>query len=134
MAVRKSREQLETELRLLRNRRLSDGWASVANSAVRWGGAVGITYFAYKAVESLAGRETGASLLVELVSDFKLNIVFPWLVAIGGAVFGLLQRYLRRTTIQRLHRRIHELEELVDPGRSSSNLTSTGDTHPEDRL
>jgi hypothetical protein len=131
---RRSREQLEAELLLLRNRRLSDGWASVANNFVKWGALAGIAYFLYLCVDAVAGRETTAKLVVAVISDFKLHIALPWFLTAVAVILGLLQRHLKNGTVDRLGRRIKELEERLDPGRTSSRLTSRGGTNPEDRL
>ena len=49
-------------------------------------------------------------------------------------IYGVLQRKLRRDAIQRLHGRVEALEKERDPSRTSSTLTSRGDTRREDRL
>lgn len=134
MPPRRSREQLEAELRVLRNRRLSDGWASVANNVVRWGGILGIVYYTAQAVQSLAGQQTAAALILQWPTEYKVHVAIPWITAVAFVAYGLLQRYLKNRTVRELHQYIKELEQRVDPKRSSSGLTSTGETRPEDRL
>ena len=130
----RSREQLEAELRVLRNRRLSDGWASVATNVVRWGGLVGIAYFTSEAVKSLAGQQTAAAFVLLWPTEFKVHVAIPWVTAVAATAYGLLQRHLKNGTVKELHAYIKSLERRLDPNRSSSGLTSTGETRPEDRL
>ena len=49
-----------------------------------------------------------------------------------GIVYGRKQAKLRRNTISRLNRRLEKEEAEIDPQRSSSGLTRSGDTPSED--
>jgi hypothetical protein len=131
---KKSREELEAELRVLRRARWSEGAASVLKSLIAWAGASVIAYFAYRTVASLAGVSTTANVALQVATDLRVNTALAWLLGGGGFAYGLGQRRLRRKTIERLQDRIRTLEEATDPGRTSSGLTVRGETHPEDRI
>lgn len=109
-------------------------WASVANNVARWAGGVGIVFFAYKTVATLAGETTVADIGIKVLADVRFSEVFAWIFGASGVGYGWRQRKLRRDTIERLSGRQQALEKGIDPKRSSSELTTRGDTNPEDRL
>lgn len=127
-----SRAQLEAELRVMRRQRTGGALASVLNNLIRWAGVVGIAGFTYLSIDSLAGQTTDADIGVTLIGNIKLSEVFAFLFGGGGVFYGLRQRTLRKSTIERLQNRIRKLEESKDPSRTSSGLTQRGDTHPND--
>jgi hypothetical protein len=94
---------------------------------------LGIARYAFLAVEAMAGKST------TVLRSWGLAIVADWRVSISVAVAGLaglwalLERRIRQSTVERLHRRVKELETIVDPNRSSSNLTPRGASNPRDR-
>lgn len=103
---------------------------------VRWalvaGAALGIVYLLAQAVEALAGKQTEANILVSMLGTVEVSVALSWVVGAGGVIYGRAQKKLRQRTVARLHGRIASLEKQIDPGRSSSKLTPTGDTNPED--
>lgn len=140
MAVR-TRRELELEVEFLRKRRLVDGTTGVLSQFIRWAGLVGCSYFGIaRPFEALAGRATAADIAVQVKANLAAGdwstwgLVLPWMVAIGSVVYGLLQRKLRRDAIEGRQARIQALEKAQDPGRTSSTLTTRGDTRREDRL
>ena len=82
---------------------------------------------------AFAGQSTKADVIVQLIADFRLAVVLPWLLAAGGVGYGVRQKQLKEKAVQRLTRRPHELEKIIDPERTSSGLTPRGRTNPEDR-
>ncbi len=56
----------------------------------------------------------------------------PWGVALIAIIYGLIQRELRRRKTAYLQGRIVRLEQQIDPGRTSSGLTTRGETRGED--
>jgi hypothetical protein len=92
-----------------------------------------VAYFLYKSIEAAAGTTTLADLSLKFLSNVKINIAVSWSVGITGVGYGVWQRRVRRTTVERLAARVKELEEKIDPRRSSSSLTPRGETKPEDR-
>ena len=129
---KKTRAELEAELRLLRRHRSAEAATSVVNNLTRWGGLTAIAYFAYRAIDSLAGEATTADIGLGFLTSIKVSTATSWATGLCGVAYGLLQRALRKNTIERLQSRITELESKVDPKRSSSKLTARGDTRPED--
>lgn len=132
MAKRKTRAQLEAELQLLQNSRWSDVVMQGLLSAIRWGGLGWIAWQAQVAISNLAGKTTLADIGVGFLADVQVSVVLSWVVGGAGIMYGRSQRKLRRDTVERLQARNQELEKLLDPNRSSSQLTARGETRPED--
>ena len=132
MANKKSAAELRAENRILRSLRASEGFISVVNNVVRWGGLVWIVYYIQGMVVALAGKETIANIGMSFLGDVRISEALAWLLAGGTTLYGLSQRKLRKDTVERLQGRIHRHEVLQDPKRSSSKLTPRGDTPPED--
>jgi TRAP-type C4-dicarboxylate transport system permease small subunit len=119
----------KSELEHIRKIRVIDGVVSVANNLVRFGCLALAFYFSYRMVDSLAGKETFADVGIRMLFDSRvLAIIF----GSGGLVYGLAERKLRQRTVKKLHPRIKVYEQLLDPARTSSSLTETGETNPED--
>lgn len=93
---------------------------------------LGIFYFLYRMVDSLAGLSTDADLQLSFLID--VSVYLAWIAGASGVAYGAKQRKLRRDTVERLQIRITELEKEIDPGRTSSGLTGRGDTNPEDKI
>ena len=101
------------------------------------------------ATQALAGKQTTAN--IALSAEGKWNVpdapALPdaldqwcwWFGVLGtafgvtGLAFGYNQRQLKRHNVKRMGARLVELETRLDPGRTTSNLTCSGDTNPEDR-
>ena len=98
----------------------------VGSFAVWIGGQVRDVLVAY------AGKQTEASVVINLAAKLQLDRWLAYLCGAGGFVYGLNQNRLRRRTIERLTRHSKELEKRLDPDRSSSNLTSDGRTRSGD--
>lgn len=115
---------------------LAEAVASVLRSLFKWGGLVGIFYFLSEIVSDLAGQTTYADIGIDvgILAEVGTSQVLAWALALGAVIWALLERSLRRKTIERLTGRIRDLEESEDPNRSSSNLTPRGKTRPEDKL
>ncbi len=97
-------------------------WASVA--------AFGL-YCLRDMVGSLAGKDTFVGLWFSFFGDVK------FVVSIGGGAFGVLfglrERRLRHKKVGYLTERVRELEQAIDPHRSTSGLTPEGKTNPRDK-
>lgn len=129
---KKSRAELEAELKMLRRQKGATAVASVLNSLIKWGALVAMTGYCYLSIETLAGKSTFADIGVFVLADLGISKGLSWLLAVLSVGYGLRQRSLRKRTVERLHARIRELERGYDPGRTSSGLSPRGDTHPED--
>lgn len=133
LAKKKTREQLETENRVLRRFRASEGIASVLNNLIRWGAFCFIAWCGYQSVAALAGETTAANIGVAVMGDFRISEALAWLLGASGVGYGVSQRKVRKDTVERLQGRNQQLEQGRDPRRTSSKLTPRGDTRPEDR-
>lgn len=88
-----------------------------------------IVYFGvYGPVQALAGKKTLADFGVKLLADVKLGEIIPYVATAMGWLFGVNAQRLRRNTTARLTNRIRELEQQIDPSRSTSGLTPRGQT------
>jgi hypothetical protein len=88
-----------------------------------------VVYFGlYGPVQALAGKKTLADFGVKLLAEAKLSEIIPYVTAAMGWLFGVNAQRLRRNTTERLTNRIRELEQRIDPTRSTSGLTPRGQT------
>lgn len=126
------RERLEQRDFLIQNRKL-DIWHH-AISQLKWVFLTIIVWFAYLAIDSIAGKSTildiGIKAIASVVSG-KLEsfLLIALLIALMGWRF---ERSLRRKTIEQFHDIREKYEKLIDPDRSSSRLTRQGRSRPED--
>jgi hypothetical protein len=88
---------------------------------VKWGAIVCLGFLAYKAVDSLSGHDTFVQFALSVVTDLKIN-KWIYLIAAGCASWAVGERRLRQRGMRTLHNRNKELEKLIDPNRTSSNL------------
>jgi hypothetical protein len=94
--------------------------------------AVLIVYFGiYGPTQALAGRKTLADFGFKLLAEAKLSEIIPYVTAAMGWLFGVNAQRLRRNTTARLTNRIRDLEQRIDPSRSTSGLTPRGQTPPD---
>lgn len=100
---------------------------------IKWGAIVWVAYFVRDMVASLAGQTTVADIVVKVVATASRSQLVAWLIALGALSWGWLEMKLRRKNIKVMSGRIRELESQLDPGRSSSKLTTTGETRKEDK-
>lgn len=129
----KSKAELAVENKFLRKATHSSLAASVLNNAIRWGATCFIVWQMSLALQSFSGQATMADIAVKFLGDFKVSHALAAIFGSGGIAYGYKQNRLRKKTIARLESRIDELEKKLDPKRSSSRLTPTGQTNPEDR-
>lgn len=124
----RSRQELDYELRA----RQTDRYAAVAETAVRAFALVAVFGFIYLTANTLAGKVTWAQIGVNLLAQATVSETVAWIFGLCGTLYGLRQKKLRRDTIQTQSGRIIELEQRLDPKRSSSKLSERGTTRPED--
>ena len=120
MSRNKSKAELEAEVRFLRRVHRSESFTVIATQFIKWGGLFGIAYVGYLSIAVLAGRATTASILVNFLGDLRTSQTVSWLLTAGGISYGAAQSKLRKQTEKRLGDRVKELEEQIDPRRSSS--------------
>ena len=108
-------------------------WFSLATHVIKWAGIVSVVYFISSAVSDLAGKTTLANIVVQVLQAGSVREVVSYAIAGGGITYGLLERRLRKSEIRHLGQQKKELESALDPNRSTSQLTESGETRPEDR-
>ncbi len=111
-----------------------DSVTVVVREIVKWGAVVLIVRYCYYSIAALAGRSTLADIVVQLLGNLKVSDGILALFGTGGIVYGVGQRYLRRRHIQRVVQEKNRLEKMIDPKRTSSDLTERGTTRPGDEL
>ena len=128
MVNRKTAAVLRVENRMLRRSYWTEAVTSVLTTGIWAGAAVLVARYFYLIVAALAGDRTVADIGIRVLADVSFSVILPVAFGIGGILYGRLQRKLRKATVERLAPRSQELEQRLDPERSSSGLTSKGDT------
>lgn len=100
---------------------------------VPWGTLLLISKWGVEAVTALAGKHTIADIGLKMIVNMQIGEAVAYIFGAGGIGYGIVERRLRRNTIERLGTRNRNLETLIDPARTSSGLTTRGTTRPEDR-
>ena len=106
---------------------------TLATHVITWAGIVSVVYLISSAVSDLAGRTTLADIALQVLLAGNVREVGSYAIAGGGITYGLWERRLRKSEIRHLGEQKKLLESVLDPNRSSSQLTETGETRPEDR-
>jgi len=136
--------ELRTKLKLGNNVVFGQSITKVLVSVCKYGTIGYIALCAQRSIAALSGETTDANIFISAFADFNIINALttsrtPWLciaafaVGVFGIIYGKIQSNLRKRTVRQLHRRIAEDEANADPNRTSSNLTATGDTNPEDK-
>lgn len=125
-------EQTEAELQYAYRCRVVDTVGATIQTAIPWLGMTAIAGFLYLSVDSLAGKHTFADIGMAILSDIKISEMVAYILGGGGVLYGIKYRRLKGDNVQRTADRIAELEKRLDPNRSSSRLTSRGETRPGD--
>jgi hypothetical protein len=95
-----------------------------------------IFYTASRSVEALAGHDTKLSVALSVIFDALVDLKFVFAISLAGAgvAWGVIERAVRLRKVDYMQGRIKELEERIDPNRTSSGLTTRGTTNPRDRF
>jgi hypothetical protein len=130
--------KIELEAKAKRNALLIGTCGGAAITLIKITGFVLIAFAIRDSIATLAGKQTNAAFSFQAFASYigTQTSIAEWAeyaVIVGLLIWGSLERKLRKDTIQRLHGRIQSLEKAVDPGRSSSRLTSRGDTREGDK-
>ncbi|WP_424813585.1 hypothetical protein [Roseococcus sp. YIM B11640] len=111
-----------------------DQVARILRMAVKYGCYLGLGYLLYLCVVEMAGKTT----VVDVAANFFLRTAKGGVVglslgfAFAASLWAYAERRTRQLKVQKLSDRIIDLERKVDPNRTSSGLTRSGLTHPED--
>ena len=114
--------------------RRNDAIAGVLRTLIRYGAVVALAIVLWLIVRELAGKVTFADIGIKLLADVRFSEVVAWGTGAAGIAYGLRERGLRRKVNATLGKRCSDLESAFDSNRTSSRLTETGDTSPEDAL
>jgi p-aminobenzoyl-glutamate transporter AbgT len=129
-------ERLKIELQHLQILHKTTSATSVINTFIKYASAVAIAFCVTLSIQALAGKTTAASILISFLTDMKVSEGVAYAFGVffggGGIAYGTVQKKLRRRVTRELATHNARLEKIVDPKRSSSNLTQAGDTNPED--
>jgi hypothetical protein len=106
-----------------------------ARTLIRAGFGAFACWCLYLGVNSVAGKTTAfqAALTVGFSLLWDIRFVVAFSLAGAAIAWGTVERLLRHRKVNYLQGRIKELEQSIDPGRSTSGLTTKGRTHPRDR-
>lgn len=103
--------------------------------------------FAWLIVRELAGRSTNVDADIRTSVDVSSQTLADWFailsqsqllgvlviaVGVGGILYGRAQAKLRKDDVEHLQDAKIKYEKARDPGRTSSKLTTRGETRPED--
>jgi hypothetical protein len=91
-------------------------------------------YFIYLSIDSLAGKTTLTNIVLSYLSERESDYGFPWILAFVFFVWAILERKERQRKVESLHKHNRELEERMNPGRTSSGLLPNGETNPKDDI
>lgn len=105
----------------------------IGRIGARYGFLTVIAFLGYSSIRVLAGKTTLAEIAVRFITNIRVSAGISYAVGGGGVAYGWLQKRLRGNGIKKMAAHIKELEEQIDPGRSSSGLTERGETRPEDK-
>lgn len=73
-------------------------------------------------------------LIFDILSNTSVSVYIAWGVAIGAFLFGLNERRARKDLVERNHPKQVDHELGIDKNRTSSGLTSRGQTSPGDEI
>jgi hypothetical protein len=93
---------------------------------------VWIAHYGYLSVVALAGKHTLADIGLKLLANVTISQSVSWAATGGATIWAVSERRLRKKIIHQKAQRIQELEQHIDPDRSSSSLLPDGSTRPED--
>jgi hypothetical protein len=134
MATPPSEKPTRTELDYRLSFKRLDTFSGICRDVIKWGVIAYLARCGYLVVAALAGKSTFADIGIQFLANVKVSDGIIYLLLGGGWAYGLGQRKLRRRHIERVVKSKNELEKLLDPKRTSSNLTEKGTTRPGDAL
>jgi hypothetical protein len=117
---------------MLKFRRI-DAATTILSHVIRWGVLLGLGRYAYLGVVVLAGKQTLAHIVLEFLANLRVSQTIAYLFGAGGIIYGVGERRLRQRNIERHSAQKNELERIIDPKRTSSNISERGTTRPGDK-
>lgn len=113
--------------------KLIDGIFTWLRTLVRSGAWAFVAYCMYKMIVPLVGKETVLRIAVDWLTRFSADQWIFCLVAIFCGIGYYHERGIRRKTVRNMGDHLAATEKLLDPYRTSSQLTETGQPRKEDR-
>jgi membrane protein YqaA with SNARE-associated domain len=106
---------------------------ATARTAIKAAAWVACAYIGFNAATAFAGQSTAVA--ISLILTALVDAKFALSIALAGAAcaWAVAERLLRHRKVEQMQGRLKELEKKIDPGRSSSGLTTKGQTAPKDR-
>jgi len=102
----------------------------------RWaifaGAVVAVAHYFAMIMADFAGKTTTANVVLNMLGSISFSSAISWGGTVVGVGYGAAQRRLKMKTVRNLHEHIRQLEERLDPDRTSSDLAPTGHTNPKD--
>jgi hypothetical protein len=113
----------------------ADQFYRTVRTTIRVGGGCFAAWCLYLSIDSVAGKTTAfqAAVTVGFSLLWDIRFVVAFSVAGAASVWAAAERWLRHRKVEHLQGRVKELELQIDPGRSTSGLTTKGRTNPRDR-
>jgi hypothetical protein len=104
-------------------------------TTIRVGGGCFLAWCLYLSIDSVAGKTTAFQAAVTVGFSFLWDFRFVLAFSVAGVagLWAAAERWLRHRKVEHLQGRIKDLESQIDPGRSTSGLTTKGRTNPRDR-
>lgn len=103
-------------------------------AGIKYGVLVAIARYMYLSIQSLSGQVTVASIVVNLLGKLGISQWAAWVFGGGCLMYAQRQRKLRHDSNEHQGTRVSKLEERIDEKRSSSKLTTRGQTNPRDEI
>jgi hypothetical protein len=125
--------EVRSDLKFGNHLKIADSITPIVMRAIPWLGVFLIFLTLYWMVDALSGQFTFATFdLRMLLNSNFLTLTVGLLVGGGGVGYGIVQKRLKGKVTERLQSRIQYLEQQNDPDRTSSLLTASGETNPDD--
>lgn len=93
---------------------------------------LGFSYFAFKSIFVLSGKETTAKLLLNFFAEIKMDQWTAYLLAALSGAYGFGEHRQRKRVIRQKSERIQKLEQILNANRKSSMLEIDGSSRMGD--
>jgi hypothetical protein len=87
----------------------------------------------FEAIKAFAGKETNAYVLINLLTEMKIDKWIAYIFLGCGFVYGSVRNHQLKQTRKNLGEHISNVEKKIDPARQNSRLTKYGETNEDDR-
>ena len=113
--------------------RLTEPFIRLAGEIPRWGGLVGIAYYFKETAEVLAGKETVANFAVSVLLNPRTTCIVAGVLGFAALILAYFIAALAKRKLEHVSKYKKRHQIARDPKRSSSQLTTRGETRREDR-